>query len=31
MRIGQFIDTESTGGAETVVLELCRLLQAQDM
>lgn len=29
MRVAQFIDTEAEGGAETVVLELCRQLQAQ--
>lgn len=31
MRIAQFIDTESAGGAETIVLDLCRQLQAQAM
>jgi glycosyltransferase involved in cell wall biosynthesis len=29
MRVGQFIDTESAGGAETIALDLCRQLQAR--
>lgn len=31
MRVAQFIDTESAGGAETVVLDLCRQLQGQGL
>lgn len=29
MRVGQFIDTDSAGGAETIALDLCRQLQVR--